>query len=219
MQKHAGKLIGLGFIILLLLVQGSLWWSQQIVVQDLATAAKRTPQPNNSTPAEAANTTGLDGEKPSSGDETNNRINNTSSSSNSDEPATDDIKSRVLTLINQHRQKTGCPALVFNPQLNQAASQHSQSMGTYDFFDHVGIDGTLPWDRIQAAGYDFQTAAENIAYGHATPDLVVKSWLGSPEHRENIENCRWVDTGIGYTYNPESEGQYYWVQDFATPKP
>jgi uncharacterized protein YkwD len=52
--------------------------------------------------------------------------------------------------------------------------------------------------------------AENIAMGQQTPQEAVRGWLGSAGHRQNIENCRYTRTGVGYR-----DGR--WTQVFYTP--
>jgi uncharacterized protein YkwD len=39
--------------------------------------------------------------------------------------------------------------------------------------------------------------------------------MHSPEHRENIMDCRLHQMGIGIAFSGDKET--YWVQDFATP--
>lgn len=94
-------------------------------------------------------------------------------------------------------------------------------MALNDFFDHVGSDNSLPWDRIVAEGYNYSWAGENIAAGHQTPEHVVAEWMDSPGHRANILNCAFTETGVGYIYLAQDQGKYiyhhYWTHVFATP--
>lgn len=128
----------------------------------------------------------------------------------------------VTELTNQHRQAAGCPPLKLEPRLTQAAQGHSEDMALNDFFSHTGSDGSSPWDRIRAAGYDFVTAGENIAAGYPDPQSVVTAWMNSPGHRANILNCQFEEIGVGYYYLPNDPGQvryrYYWTQVFAKPR-
>ncbi|MEI8635057.1 pre-peptidase C-terminal domain-containing protein [Vibrio sp. PP-XX7] len=57
------------------------------------------------------------------------------------------------------------PALTWNCKLATAAAVHNQDMVTNDYFDHIGSDGTEPWDRAEAAGYSYSYIGENIAAG------------------------------------------------------
>ncbi|NJR62658.1 MAG: hypothetical protein HC769_29995, partial [Cyanobacteria bacterium CRU_2_1] len=49
---------------------------------------------------------------------------------------------------------------------------------------------------------------ENVAQGQKTPSEVVRSWMKSPGHRQNILNPNFTEIGVGYSQN-------YWTQVFA----
>jgi len=53
--------------------------------------------------------------------------------------------------------------LVFNTKLITAARLHSQDMIDQDYFAHESWDGKSPFDRMQAAGYVYASAGENLA--------------------------------------------------------
>ena len=79
----------------------------------------------------------------------------------------------VVELINLERTEVNLDPLEIDSQLSQAAQIHSESMADDDFFSHSGIDGSSPFDRIRDTGYQYTTAAENIAAGYQTPEAVV----------------------------------------------
>jgi len=128
---------------------------------------------------------------------------------------------QVVALVNQERAEHGCQPLQVDSRLVNAAVAHSQDMALNDFFDHVGSDNSLPWDRIVAEGYNYSWAGENIAAGHQTPEHVVAEWMDSPGHRANILNCAFTETGVGYIYMEQDQGtvnyRHYWTHVFATP--
>ncbi len=62
---------------------------------------------------------------------------------------------------------------------------------------------------MKALGIDYRAAAENIAIGQKSADEVVKGWMNSPGHRENIMNANFTHIGIGY----DAQG-HYWTQQF-----
>ncbi|MGB7710754.1 MAG: CAP domain-containing protein [Microcoleus sp.] len=127
---------------------------------------------------------------------------------------------KVLELTNLERSKLGLSALTLNTQLANAAETHSQNMALQDFFDHTGKDGSSIGTRITATGYQFSTAAENIAAGSSTPEQVLDSWMNSAGHRANILNPNLKEIGIGYYFLANDTGSvnwnYYWTQVFAT---
>lgn len=127
---------------------------------------------------------------------------------------------RVLALVNIERSNHGLAPLTWNSQLATAAQSHSSSMANNDFFSHTGVDGT-PRDRISNAGYQYTSAAENIAAGYLTPDDVVTGWMNSQYHRNNILNADLTELGVGYYYLQDDTGNVnynsYWTQTFGTP--
>ena len=104
-------------------------------------------------------------------------------------------------------------------QLAAAAQGHSEDMAHNDYFSHTSLDGRSPWDRIQAEGYNFWSAAENIAAGYPTPAAVMAGWMNSDGHRASILNCGLEDIGVGYYYLANDTGDsnyhHYWTQNFG----
>lgn len=128
---------------------------------------------------------------------------------------------QVLALTNAERAKVGCGALKINNTLAIVAQAHAIDMAENDFFDHNSLNGASPFDRMQAAGYNFSSAAENIAAGYSTPATVMDGWMNSAGHRSNILNCNYTEIGIGFYRLANDTGDvnyvWYWVQDFGRP--
>jgi uncharacterized protein YkwD len=128
------------------------------------------------------------------------------------------VTTQVVTLTNAERAKAGCGPLAVNSTLTAVAQAHSQDMATHNYFDHNSQDGRSPFDRMTAAGYQFSTAAENIAAGQRTAPDVMTSWMNSPGHKANILNCALHQIGVGYATSSSSQYGVYWTQDFGTPR-
>lgn len=103
-------------------------------------------------------------------------------------------------------------ALRLNVVLTCTARAHSQDMAERDFFDHENPDGDDPFDRMRAAGYDFNAAGENIAWGQSDPEEVMQTWLDSPGHCTNIMGEDFEDLGVGYFLGPDGP---LWTQNFG----
>lgn len=119
------------------------------------------------------------------------------------------FEEQVLDLTNQERAKNGLSPLQANAELNYTAEKYAKDMSDGHFFSHTGPDGSQPWDREKAAGYEAQVTGENIAVGQTTPQQVVQDWMNSPGHRANILRPQFKDLGVGFNNN-------YWVQDFGS---
>lgn len=126
-----------------------------------------------------------------------------------------DLESDVIDLVNDERAAEGLGPLSYDANLTAAARGHSQDMGLNDYFDHIGLDGSTPGDRITEAGYSWNTYGENIAAGYATPAAVVAGWMASAGHRANILNPNFCDIGVGYAYVASSTYGRYWTQNFG----
>jgi uncharacterized protein YkwD len=122
-----------------------------------------------------------------------------------------DAARRVAELVNQHRAARGCPALVWDDGAARVALAHSEDMARRRYFSHTSPEGRTPFDRLDAAGIRWSTAAENIAQDPRGPDAVVRVWLASPGHRANIENCRLTRHGVGLSGDR-------WTHLFYTPR-
>ncbi|PSB11896.1 CAP domain-containing protein [Pleurocapsa sp. CCALA 161] len=125
----------------------------------------------------------------------------------------DTFDQQILDLVNQERFKVGADPLSINEQLDQAADLHSQDQASLDNMSHTGSNGSDFGTRIQEEGYQFSTAAENVAAGQIDAADVMASWMGSDGHRANILNADFEDIGIGSATG--DDGSIYWTQNFG----
>jgi uncharacterized protein YkwD len=137
------------------------------------------------------------------------------------------IRARVRDLVNDARstgRKCGserfaaAPPLSASRKLDEAAADHARNMARKKFFDHHGVDGSQPRDRVLRAGYQFRLTGENIALGPESAEEVVAGWLASPGHCANIMDSRFEDIGVGLA-SGRGRGKIYWVQTFGAPRP
>ncbi|MFL4951842.1 CAP domain-containing protein [Streptomyces sp. MMS24-I31] len=119
----------------------------------------------------------------------------------------------IVRLVNAERRSAGCQPLKPNAVLSKAAQRHSDDMRARHFFSHTNPDGAGPAERITAAGYHWMSYAENIAFGQPDPASVMRTWMNSTGHRDNILNCGLKDIGVGVT---SGQGGPWWTQDFGS---
>ena len=129
------------------------------------------------------------------------------------------IQHSVLCLLNQERAKHGLKALHSSKRLRGAAKHHSRAMVSDHFFDHTSPSGSTMVSRISSVGYRFRMAGENIGWGSgylATPAAMVRGWMHSQGHRENILRRGFHEIGIGVvTGTPEGSGGATYTTDFG----
>jgi uncharacterized protein YkwD len=125
-----------------------------------------------------------------------------------------ELQSAVVCLINQQRHERGLPGLRENARLNRSAQGWTNTMVSSRDFSH-GADFAA---RISAVGFRWSTAGENIATGFNTPAAVVRGWMASTGHCQNILNPRYRSVGTGVSRRSiagVSSGGGTWTQDFA----
>jgi hypothetical protein len=100
-----------------------------------------------------------------------------------------ELAAQVLALTNDARAEgRACgdetfgpaPPLALEPRLSRAAQKHSEDMQAARKMSHETPEGALhypagysPWQRIEAEGYSYRTAAENVAWGYPSPEAVM----------------------------------------------
>ena len=128
-------------------------------------------------------------------------------------------RDEVLFFTNTERLKQGLTPLGSCNNLHKAAQNHSFAMHEQNFFEHDNPNtGDDPSSRSEEAGYGIYVG-ENIAMGHSTPKEVVRAWMNSSGHRENILGD-YSHLGVGITRGGSDtygDGDwYYWVQNFGS---
>jgi len=101
----------------------------------------------------------------------------------------------LLRAINVARTTRGLRALRLDPKLQVAARSHSLEMLRYGYFGH-GAFGR----RLSSFGVQGPTVGENLAWGkgrYRRAGVIVREWLDSPHHRENLLRPGFRRVGIG----------------------
>jgi len=125
---------------------------------------------------------------------------------------------KLLELVNEERTKANLPALRPHPLLFKAARGHSANMAKQRKMEHI-LDGKRPSQRVEAAGYDWGKVTENLVTADQSDvplERIVKEWMDSKIHRENILMKDVTETGLGIAKNAKDE--IYYTQVFARPR-
>ena len=136
------------------------------------------------------------------------------------------LEDRIFALIQEERRVLDPKAkrLALDSELAGVARARSEDMAKKSYMAHAGPDGQTSATLIMDKDQDFQgLLGENIAAEHFTPQLgvdvevfahqFVKTWLDSPEHRENLEFGAYDRSGVGAAVNDDT---VYVTQLFAT---
>lgn len=157
----------------------------------------------------ANNNTQNNNTKPSVNDNTQN--NNQSAKKDTATVTMSEYASEVVRLVNQERAKNGLSALTVDAKVQAAAEVRAKEQATV--FSHTRPNGTSCFTALQESGAKYNVAGENIAMGQTTPEQVMKDWMNSQGHRENILKSNFSRIGVGIY--KDASGRLYWAQMFT----
>lgn len=120
--------------------------------------------------------------------------------------ATNVSRDGLLEATNQERQASDTNSLELNEKLNAAAQAKAQDMVARDYWSHTTPDEQMPWVFVEKAGYKYQKAGENLAYGFASNQETVNGWMNSPSHRQNVLDVSYSEVGFGIAQSPDFIG-------------
>jgi len=127
----------------------------------------------------------------------------------------DKLRTEVLDLINRERQAAGLHPLRRNALLEAQAEAYTCEMIQFNFFGHDNpVNSSNLKSRNADFGYSYLSIGENLANGYRTSQALVKGWMNSPGHRENILNPKFEEAGIGIGSDGDD---MYWVLEFGQP--
>jgi len=114
-------------------------------------------------------------------------------------PASKQIRSaerEMFHLLNRDRAAAGLPPLKYDEKLADIARYHSADMRDHKFFAHDSPNSGTLEDRLNAAGYLFLNARENLS---EAMDVAMgqERLMQSPPHHENIMSTDVTHVGVG----------------------
>jgi uncharacterized protein YkwD len=128
-------------------------------------------------------------------------------------PPPTEIENRLLIQLNQARIERGLHPVLMNPALQEIARGHSRDMAELAKLSHSSPSGETYTDRLAEAEIWFAEHAENVAFSETyVAEIIHRSLMGSPGHRENILNANFDTVGIGVIL--AEGGGYFITQDF-----
>ena len=106
----------------------------------------------------------------------------------------------------------GAQPVQWSGQLYEAASGHSQDMADNNYFDHADRRGRHAENRVDAVGYKWRSAGENIAAGQSfTAGNVVAGWLASSGHCRNIMDPAFTEVAVACAARSGTAYGSYWT--------
>ncbi len=130
-----------------------------------------------------------------------------------------------LTLVNNYRIQNGAGALQVSVTLQNSSQWMSNDMATKNYFSHTDSLGRDFETRLQAFGYPYSPAGENIAAGYSDAQSTFTLWQTACDpdgsgnctyaHRQNMLDPSYKVIGIGLAYSASSTYGWYWTTDFG----
>lgn len=102
----------------------------------------------------------------------------------------------LIILTNEIRNIKGLNPLTENIKLQIAATSKAKHLIQHDYFSHNSPNGKQFSEWIIESGYNFQIVGENLAIGFESNKDVMKAWMDSPSHKENILNEKYNEIGL-----------------------
>jgi len=103
---------------------------------------------------------------------------------------------KMISLVNQEREKRGLQPLSVDMKLVQLAREKSQDMIDNNYFGHTSPTLGTPFQMLRSAGVLYIYAGENLA-GAGTVASAHRNLMNSSGHRHNILNPKYTHIGIG----------------------
>jgi uncharacterized protein YkwD len=128
-----------------------------------------------------------------------------------------DIES-IIDATNNERVKGGLLPLAVNTKLNASAKIKVEDMIKRQYFEHVSPTGENVSDLGHRVEYNYVIMGENLAMGNfVSAEDLLKAWMDSPGHRENIMSLNYQDIGVS-AMKGVYQGREVWfaVQHFGT---
>ena len=129
----------------------------------------------------------------------------------------DTLEATLHLEVNRVREGRHLISLVRVPGLDAVARAHSRDMAERHYLSHESPEGENPVHRLQHGGIQgFSLAAENIGLTSRSEPTreILKGWLDSPLHRQNLHTPAFNATGIGVARR--ADGSLIYTQLYIT---
>lgn len=110
----------------------------------------------------------------------------------------------ILNIVNQKRIEYNLGILTKNENLQAAAQAKADYLMAEQLFSHTGKNGEPFSTWVKQYNYKYIRIGENLAIFFENNEKIVQAWLNSENHRKNILNPDYKETGLAISY-----GQYH----------
>ena len=118
------------------------------------------------------------------------------------------IEVEILELINNHRLSLGLNPLADMAIVKSVASSHTDYMVDNDEVSHHNFFTRSDYLKSNAGA---KKVSENVAFGYSSAESVVRAWIKSEPHKENLEGDY---TNFDVSAEKNEEGRWYYTNIF-----
>ena len=106
-------------------------------------------------------------------------------------------------------------------KLTAAAKAHATDMLCNNYLSHIGLNGSTPQSRVEAAGFNASLVVEDLyalhpSYG-GNPQSAFNWWISDPDSKADLLNANTTVFGVAYVTSDESLLGGYFVVVSAKP--
>ncbi|MFJ4878018.1 CAP domain-containing protein [Streptomyces sp. NPDC088745] len=124
------------------------------------------------------------------------------------------VATAFVRLLNRERAAAGCRPVRTQRTLTYVAQQHSAYLAKSRTLTHTDAYNRDVGERLNAAGYRWRRAAENLAVASSDAPSALREWKESPRHRRSMLTCAFRHAGVGAV---RSGGRTWWTLTLAVP--
>ncbi len=124
------------------------------------------------------------------------------------------VATAFVRLLNRERAAAGCRPVRTQRTLTYVAQQHSAYLAKTRNLSHTDASHRDVGERLNAAGYRWRRAAENLAVSSYDAPSALREWKDSPRHRRSMLTCAFRHAGVGAV---RSGGRTWWTLTLAVP--
>ena len=118
------------------------------------------------------------------------------------------IEVEILELINNHRLSLGLNPLAEMDVIKSVAYSHTDYMVDNDEVSHHNFFTRSNYLKSNAGA---EKVSENVAFGYSSAESVVRAWIKSEAHKENLEGDF---TNFDVSAEKNEDGRWYYTNIF-----
>ena len=118
------------------------------------------------------------------------------------------IEVEILELINNHRLSLGLNPLAEMDVIKSVAYSHTDYMVDNDEVSHHNFFTRSNYLKLNAGA---EKVSENVAFGYSSAESVVRAWIKSEAHKENLEGDF---TNFDISAEKNEDGRWYYTNIF-----